>query len=196
MKILFLDTSTPQMIVGLLIDEKEEILTRDAKLDHGAYTIVYIQKILADHQVDVKQLDEIVVGIGPGSYTGIRVSVMLAKMLGSTLNKRVRSISSLAFLTSGYDEQVFAFNDAKNDAGFAGMYLKAYQVEKDSYKLVSELTEIQNRYLIKLDQTNFKINLKRVYKNSTIVIDVDLLEPNYLRVTEAERTYDQKSQNK
>ncbi len=192
-KTLFLDTATNLLVVGLLNETKSVIKTRLGKQDNSAYIIDTIDKLLTEQQVSIKDIDQLVVGVGPGSYTGIRISVMVAKTLSSTLSKPLKAISSIAFLTSGYEKKVFGYIDARNQLGFSGMYEKAKNIEKDELRAFDTLSQEQLDHIVYLDETTAKIELNHILKNSTIVPEIHNLLPNYLRQTEAERNHDQNS---
>ena len=55
---------------------------RMGKKDHAKHIVDRIAQVLERKHLTLEQIDEIIVGSGPGSYTGIRISVMVAKMLG------------------------------------------------------------------------------------------------------------------
>lgn len=184
MNYLILDTSTNYLVVGLLKNDCESFVTRIGKNDNSAYIINKIDELLKQNNIDITNIDEIIVGIGPGSYTGIRVSVVAAKMLSYTLNIKLKKISSLALLSSGYDKEVIPAIDARRNHVFSGLYFKGKELSSDQYTNIDNLNKEK---LVLLNEDTIKINIKNVINNSTEVLDVHNLEPNYLRKTEAER---------
>ena len=57
-------------------------------------TIVYLQKLLQENYLKMSDFDEMVITIGPGSYTGVRVALTIAKTLNATMNIKVKTVSS------------------------------------------------------------------------------------------------------
>lgn len=195
-KTLFLDTATNLLVTGLLDGKKSDMLTREGNQDNSAYAIDTIDKLLKRNGLTIDDIGCMVVGIGPGSYTGIRVAVMVAKMIASTKGIKLFQISSIAFLTSGYEYPVFGFIDARNGLGFSGFYQKAQMIEADKLRALDALTEKQRASFKALKTEQVNIDLKNILKASTEVKDIHNLVPAYLRKTEAERQYDQKGSHK
>ncbi|MBM3205497.1 hypothetical protein FJZ41_01435 [Candidatus Shapirobacteria bacterium] len=80
---LFIDTSDNQKtIIGL--DEKR--LEKTTGKDKSQQALSLIQKILQENKKTLKDLTEIEVNLGPGSFTGLKVGVSLANALGFTLD--------------------------------------------------------------------------------------------------------------
>src|SRR5690554_264556 len=144
MKTLIMDTATNFLIVGLIDNKKEAIVTRIGKNDNAAYLVYKIDELLKNNNITIEEIDEIIVGIGPGSYTGIRVSVVVAKTLAYSKNIKLKQISSIALLTSGYNELVYGAIDARRNHFFAGKYLAGKEIVKDSYMKKEALEQVSN----------------------------------------------------
>jgi tRNA threonylcarbamoyladenosine biosynthesis protein TsaB len=196
MKRLFIDSSTALMYVGLAKDDiLRDFSIRVAKRDHAKYMVDRIDQIIRRNNMTIDEIDEIIVGIGPGSYTGIRIAVMVAKMIGFTKGIPLRTISSLFFMTSGYRGRVAAMIDARRGNVFSAVYdegkiimeegLRSYQALKE------ELAPLQAEPVF-IDEMNYEISIPAIILKSVPVFDVHALEPNYLRITEAERDHDKK----
>lgn len=86
MKTLFIDTSSNKKIsIGLNLDDKKYLLKQKIGLQKAQAVLSLIDKILEKHQLKLKDLEEIKVNIGPGSFTGIRVGVAVANALSFAL---------------------------------------------------------------------------------------------------------------
>ncbi|MDD4212852.1 MAG: tRNA (adenosine(37)-N6)-threonylcarbamoyltransferase complex dimerization subunit type 1 TsaB, partial [Bacilli bacterium] len=102
MKTLWIDTSSYFLYVGLtdttlLFDEQLR-----GKNNHSENLLDTVKRALDNTSWTPKMLERIVVGIGPGSYTGLRVALTVAKTLAWTLHVPLYTISSLDFALSGY----------------------------------------------------------------------------------------------
>lgn len=85
-KILYIDTSKQEAVkVGLEVGgEYDEIKKENVK--GSQVLLVLIDEILKNHKLDVKELNEIKINPGPGSFTGLRVGFAIANTLGFFLN--------------------------------------------------------------------------------------------------------------
>ena len=106
MRSLILDTSTNILYISFVEDKKViyEIQSKGLN-NHSDHLLNLIQEGLEKYQLEVKDFDRIILGDGPGAYTGLRVSMSVAKMFAWTLNIPLYTISSLDLLTSGYKEE-------------------------------------------------------------------------------------------
>jgi L-threonylcarbamoyladenylate synthase len=83
---LFIDTAdNKNNIVGLKIDNKKYLLTKDLSLNRAQLILSMIEKILRIHKIRIKDVSQIGINIGPGSYTGLRVGLAIANALSFAL---------------------------------------------------------------------------------------------------------------
>lgn len=191
MKYLLIDTSTNALIIMLYRgDVKLAQSIRFGKQDHQAHIIPMIESVLSENNLRPKDLDGIIVGIGPGSYTGLRVGVMTAKMLSYTTGVKLYSISSLVFLTSGYKDKVLAWHDARNNQGFSATILNGVILDTEKVRHLEALEDTDKEILTILNETTIKLDGQVIISNKKIVDDIYMLVPNYLRQTEAEKNLD------
>lgn len=197
MKRLLFDVSTNVMYVAYARDEiLVDFSIRIATRDHAKYLVDRIDQVLKRNRVSLDQIDEIIIGYGPGSYTGIRIAVVVGKMLAYTKKIRLKVVSSLFFMTSGYEGKIAACIDARRGYVFSGIYEDGKVIAHDAYlKLADLYTQevFKNAQTVIIDDRNYEINIKRIIEQSTFVDQIHDLEPNYLRKTEAETNHDQKS---
>ena len=95
-RVLAFDTSTDLTTVALC--EGENVLVEDdsaSELRHAELLLPRIQRCLATAGAALSSVDLIGVGVGPGSFTGVRVGLATAKGLGLALNKPVAPVVSL-----------------------------------------------------------------------------------------------------
>jgi tRNA threonylcarbamoyladenosine biosynthesis protein TsaB len=90
---------------------------------HARELMPAISEVLERAGVDWPELDAIAVGVGPGSFTGLRIGVATARALAHAGALELRPVSSLAALAAGIDGQVrLPLLDAKRGELFAALY--------------------------------------------------------------------------
>ncbi len=188
---LFLDSSTTLLYVALANEEGMiDHSIRISRNDHSKFVVDRIEKILERNELTIDDIGEIVVGHGPGSYTGLRVSVMVSKMLAYTKNIKLSSVSSLYFLASGYNFIKAPMIDARNDNVFCAIYDGEEVLLNEGLRKTDDLRLLAKEYHAKpilLNDFNYEVNLDVILKKKEEVKDVHDFVPQYLRKTQAER---------
>ena len=192
MKTMIMDTSSEYLIISLLDDNKviyEYIVP--GKNNHSDNLLKKIEEGLHQTNLEVKDFDKIICGVGPGAYTGLRVALTVAKMFAWTLNIPLYTISSLDLVATKYigvSEKVIAIDmKAKKDY----VYHKIIKCSSDGYSVIEEEAFIS---LAEANDHNSKQNVDVFINNDNICYDavnayrvaslaksIELLEPNYLR---------------
>lgn len=161
--------------------------------DHSVKLMSEIEKIFSSKHISVADLDEIIIGIGPGSYTGLRIGVVVAKMFAWNNDIPIKTVSSLAMFASSAckDGLVLAEIDARRGNSFLGLYKKSGSIlslvdEEQLTNLEDYKNSINGSYSILSEgEPNIEVLLQSdILKD---VEDIHGLNPNYLRITEAER---------
>jgi tRNA threonylcarbamoyladenosine biosynthesis protein TsaB len=129
MTILGLDTSTAATAVCLVRDDgrafevepaPEALLCRPA---HARELMPAVADVVERSGVGFDGLDAVAVGIGPGTFTGLRIGVATARALAVSGGLEMRPVSSLAALAKGIDGEVrLPLIDAKRGELFAAVY--------------------------------------------------------------------------
>lgn len=204
MIILFIDTSTNTLTVALI---KEGIVLEESTVsssEHSKQTLPEIEKLFKNNNIDPKSVNKIMVTNGPGSFTGIRIGVTIAKTYAWACNINIIPISTLkayALSLSNYDYYV-PMIDARRGYVYAGIYDKEYnEVMNDTYISLDKLKEktsnlsnilyISNDNIKDTEVSNVKLNIQKIYdyyKNEE-GINPHALMPNYLKKTEAEEKF-------
>lgn len=130
---LIIDTALEQAIVALSKDGKiiAERSNKEAH-SHASFIQVAIANILEEQQMAMTVLDAIVVTLGPGSYTGLRVGLATAKGIAYTLQKPLIGLSTLNALAAAAIQlapksitgpyQIFSMIDARRMEVFGAIY--------------------------------------------------------------------------
>lgn len=128
MLVLAIDTSTNIGAIGLYDDKKGVVgeITLNVKQNHSAITMTVLDTLLNLSGVKKEEIDKIAVSIGPGSFTGIRIGVGLAKGLAYALKTSIVGVNELDLLAEGYngEKDVVAMLDARKERVFFGKYKK------------------------------------------------------------------------
>ncbi|WP_133138987.1 tRNA (adenosine(37)-N6)-threonylcarbamoyltransferase complex dimerization subunit type 1 TsaB [Legionella genomosp. 1] len=94
-KLLSIDTSTTHAFVALSIDGSDAVIEQSVQRKHAQTLLPMIQQLLAEHEFSLNQLDGIVFGQGPGSFTGLRIACAIAKALAYAHDLSLFPVSSL-----------------------------------------------------------------------------------------------------
>ena len=99
--LLFIDTHSSLITIALKNNDDLFIKTKESEYSHSIYTMPMIEEIFKENNLNVKDLKKIIVVNGPGSFTGIRIGLSIAKTMAYALNIDINTISSLtAYLVS------------------------------------------------------------------------------------------------
>ena len=93
------ETSTATGSIALFSDSRllgEKSWSRDGS--HSEFLTESFQSLLAENQCSVREIQRIAVGLGPGSFTGVRVAVNFARALGFANSIQIFGLNSLALL--------------------------------------------------------------------------------------------------
>lgn len=94
--ILAVDTSTAVMAGAAFTNNNSmAIVQTEAERNHSIHIMTNIEKLIKDSQWTAQTVTHYVVGIGPGSYTGVRIAVTAAKTLAWINKKTIVAVSSL-----------------------------------------------------------------------------------------------------
>jgi tRNA threonylcarbamoyladenosine biosynthesis protein TsaB len=127
MNLLSIDTSTKNLSLAISCDEKI-LKFRNVKLNRPLDLSIMpsIKRILDNAGMPMKRLDGFAVGLGPGSFTSLRVGLSTVKGLAYGTRKPVIGVSSLDILAMNVreDAQICTLCDARRDLVYACVYKK------------------------------------------------------------------------
>lgn len=134
MKWLALDTSSAALSLALGQGSLGNILPvasfhQQLSQQHGASLLPQIQRLLQSVDWQVEDVAGLIVGVGPGSYTGLRIGVSLAKMWGLSRQIPVYQVSSLALLAQQAqaqpDDLILPIVDARRLSAYCNLFAQA-----------------------------------------------------------------------
>ncbi len=159
MKILAIDTTTRFMCIGIYDDGK--IYEYSLELGHKQSSLLIpgIKRILGALKWRIEDIDYFACGLGPGSFTGIRVGLSAIKGLAWAVDKPIIGISTLDIIAANViadDVRVVPVIDAKRNLIYCSVY-------KNNH---SGLKRVTPYMLLSLDEL-----VKRIKPNSIILGD-------------------------
>ena len=193
MKYLFIDSATSNLVVALIIDNDiKYIYNKKVDKDMSSEIIPVINETLNKTNTKPNQITKIFAVNGPGSFTGIRVGLTVAKTMAWALKIPVVPISSLEVIASGtpFDTNLALIN-ARRGYVYAGEYDKNLNgIMPDTY-ILFDLLEKKSKsisYDNICDSVKPEIDIIKIVKKhqNDNGVNPHALNPKYLKLTEAE----------
>jgi tRNA threonylcarbamoyladenosine biosynthesis protein TsaB len=130
MRLLVLDTATQATVAGAcagdaLVERRHDPAPGE-RPGHVEQILVLAHAALAEAGLELGELDRIAVGLGPGSFTGLRIGLATARALAQGTGAELAGVSTLGALAAGageHDGPVLAVLDARRGEAFAGAWL-------------------------------------------------------------------------
>jgi len=175
MKILSADTSSPRFSIALLENNKtiDQYEPKDLNM-HSSDLLPAIDKLLSKSSYKIKNIDAFCVGIGPGSFTGLRIGVTTMRALALALEKPivgVSSIDAIAYNLTGEISRISVIIDAKQSKVYSRFYRhKNKQIMPEAKVRLLSIEELLKK--IKTPITFLGDGLK-VYKDNIISIGLE-----------------------
>ncbi|MBW9213171.1 MULTISPECIES: tRNA (adenosine(37)-N6)-threonylcarbamoyltransferase complex dimerization subunit type 1 TsaB [Terrabacteria group] len=187
---LCLDTSMQYLVLGLMNDQ--QILAKIQKeipKRQSEEIFVELNRLLEMAQLDVDDIEALVVTNGPGSYTGVRIALTIAKVFASLKKLPFYTISSLQLLAGKESGQVIL--DARGKRVYTAVYDHGNPMTEETIQFIEDLNLKANfigdlqligqeRSNLDLVQHFFDLKDKWVLQE-----DVDYVKPNYLKANGA-----------
>ncbi len=203
MRSLYIDTSSSFLYAGII--ENNELLAECKKRfdqDLSKEALPEIIKLFESTKIDPKAIDKIIVVNGPGSFTGIRIGVTIAKVYAWSLKIPITTITSLeAMALSSKTKKIrVPMMDARRGYVFAGAYDKNMnEIIKGTHikleNLFEKLETKEEYFIITNDEIegitekeSYSPDILKIvdYAKDRVAINPHTVNPDYLKLTEAE----------
>ena len=205
MRILYIDTSSSYLYAG--IAENDQLLC-EVKKEFGTSlseeALPEIVSLFTQTNLTAKDIDKIIVVNGPGSFTGIRIGITIAKVYAWSLNIPITTITSLeAMMLSSKENKVkvpmidarrryvfSAIYDENNQVILKPQHIKMDDINKELEKL-SDYTIITKDELEEYDnKEEYNPDILKIitYFKDKEPINPHGVNPDYLKLTEAEES--------
>jgi len=148
MKLLAIDTSTERASLALLSNGEISSSEQPAMRQHAQLILPMIDQLLVDAGIYLKQLDGIVFGRGPGSFTGLRIACSVAKGLAFAHDLPLFPVSTLDTIASdvfledplkSINHGVLAVIDARMNQMYWAYYVDDTKITEEQVSCVSDI---------------------------------------------------------
>ena len=214
MLILGIDTSTKICTCSIFDSENGVIVetSLSVKKNHSNIVMPIIDNLFKISDLTINDIDKIAVAIGPGSFTGVRIALGIAKGLAMALNKPLIAINELDILeaiASGNENEIIPLIDARKER----VYYKYQNKYVDDYliNLISNFDKNKKYVFVGDGAINYKNILKDNLGENAIVLpmynafprasilcelalnkeeaNIYTLEPEYISKSRAEKNF-------
>lgn len=207
MKYMFIDTSSSRLFFSLIDNDKIVYsIDKENGNDLSVKLLTIIDEAFKHVDFELGDINKIFVGTGPGSFTGIRIGITVAKVMAWSLKIDIVPFSTLEMLssTNTSSDYIIPYIDARRNYLFAAVYDKNLNVVlKDSYISKEEL----DKFVSKLEEKTF-VSYDTIFESSIkpqpeilkiiqkhindVPVNPHSIVPNYIKKTEAEEKLEAK----
>ena len=145
--VLAIDTSTPAVVAGVLRRDDDGAITALAEriaVDAHAHAELLTPNVIAavsDSGLSMDDLTAVVVGCGPGPFTGLRVGMATAAAYGHALDIPVHGVCSLDAIAVGTSGAVLVVTDARRQEIYWARYRDGVRVDGPGVNAPAEVSD-------------------------------------------------------
>ena len=191
MNILTIDVTDKKLVVAC---SNEDIvfskISDETGKKHNSLIMPYVEEVLINANLDIKDIDVFSAVVGPGSFTGIRIGIATIKALSFATGKPCVSITALEELAYGKEGTFITAIDAMHDNYYAATFNNSFEsmLDMDCYPIdVIKSKGLPIYFKEKESNPNTLIEITKIKANKG---EFSTLEPIYLRKSQAERDKD------
>lgn len=214
MLILGIDTSTKICTCSIFDSENGVIAETNlsVKKNHSNIVMPIVDNLFKISDLNINDIDKIAVAIGPGSFTGVRIALGIAKGLAMALNKPLIAVNELDILeaiASGNENEIIPLIDARKERvyyKYQGNYIDDYLIN-----LISNFDKNKKYVFVGDGAINYKNILKDNLGDNAIILpmyntfprasilcelalnkeeaNIYTLEPEYISKSRAEKNF-------
>lgn len=183
MKILAIDTATSVIRIALLSGDKLSGVERDLKFGEYEGVLLLVKSLLEKDKVKIEDIDYFGVCNGPGSFTGIRIGLSVAKALAYSFKKPIIAYKSLDLLAwslkDDFSGLLCVMQDARRGNVYSAVYADGRTFKRISPYVLTDIKQLLNRlsktskqrkiYFCGDAVSGYKDNIKKVFPESSII---------------------------
>ena len=214
MLILGIDTSTKICTCSIFDSENGVIAETNlsVKKNHSNIVMPIIDNLFKISDLNINDIDKIAVAIGPGSFTGVRIALGIAKGLAMALNKPLIAINELDILeaiASGNENEIIPLIDARKERvyyKYQGDYMDDYLInlisnfdKNKKYVFVGDgAINYENILKDNLGDNAIVLPMYNTFPRASVLCELALnkeeaniytLEPEYISKSRAEKKF-------
>ncbi|MCR5482985.1 MAG: tRNA (adenosine(37)-N6)-threonylcarbamoyltransferase complex dimerization subunit type 1 TsaB [Bacilli bacterium] len=187
---LFIDTHNVDINLALYKEGKlVDSRVKSSSLHHSDNIMPLLAELLKSNNIDVHDLSEILCVNGPGSFTGVRLGVTIAKTLAFTLKLPIRTITSLEMFALSIDSESDKLVIIKDLKGcFGGLFTKDNELKGEYfYKSNQEFEDYVEKNDLRDKIVDNKVDFDKLYDffMTKETINPHKVNPIYIKVIEA-----------
>ena len=170
-KCIAIDTSTRRFCLGVKNSNDYFDRSVNKSSDHAKEIFKRIDDVLKLANTSIEELDFLAVGIGPGRFSGLRVSISAIKSISYVLSIPIIAISSLEIIA----REIMEKNDKENiilieDAGRGNLYIGSYALKNHEFIKLSD-DRVANINEIEISETDALIAGSGIIRYPDLKID-------------------------
>ena len=188
---LYIDTHSKILTIALLNNETL-IIKKNIDCDNklSTLTINSIKKTLEEINVNKKDIKEIIVVNGPGSFTGIRIGVTIAKTWAFSLNIKIKAVDFLYLSALSVDSSNKKIVSVKDPKGYYLGYFNEDNIKLEDYVYIKEkdlesyLNTHEGQFYNEIENIDFLKLIKNIDKIKNVTAHE--VNPLYIKRIEVE----------
>ena len=196
MKKLLINTATDELFIVLVKDNEIFSKSLSSKMHHNETMLPEIDDMLKENGVEVSDIDEFGVIIGPGSFTGIRVGISTIKAFRDALKVNAKGVNCLDYLfelsTNVNSEIETVAIGGSKDSYFVAKLIHGIRYIYPRNLTLNELIEVAENKPIGMFKQDENLNCIVVEQNAEIFLKCveeskdETLVPVYYQLSQAE----------
>ncbi len=180
---LFLDTHSSDVVIVLFKDSKKiDMVNEQTKFQHSQVTLPLVNDLLVRNNLSPKDINEIVVVNGPGSFTGVRIAVVIGKTMAYSLNIPIKTVDSLLIkaISLNKNDSIIIVEKEKNGAFIGQFDSNLNNISEYEYMATSDYESFKDNKIV---YENVEIDYEKVinYLNKKESINPHAVKPLYIK---------------
>ncbi len=196
MKKLVINTANDELFIALKIGNKVFSKSINSKMHHNETMLPVIDEMLKEHNIEINEIDEFGVVVGPGSFTGIRVGIATIKAFRDATSGKAKGVNNLKYLfelvkNKNPEVETVAISGSK-DSYFVAKLIHGIVYVYERNLTLEELKQVAENKSIGMFKEDENLNCSIVSQDAEILLNCvensedENLIPVYYQLSQAE----------